>query len=159
MPRHLSRLQKSQTEYCPSCLDQTPFHPSCRTGSASSTGLAERSRPYCKQLLVHFNGFISHWLPISPTSARYATNGLHMTTNGACSPCFMWLIYGQLLLSTEDSVARIAQTGNDVSVFIQSLVHRAGVDAHVRIRVEDRLDALGCGDKNQEANILDALAA
>ena len=71
----------------------------------------------------------------------------------------MWLIYGQLLLSTEDSVARIAQTGNDVSVFIQSLVHRAGVDAHVRIRVENRLDALGCGDKNQEANILDALAA
>ena len=38
---------------------------------------------------------------------------------------------GARLLGAEDTVAGVAQAGNDVAVLVQMVVHRTGVDVHV----------------------------
>lgn len=51
-----------------------------------------------------------------------------------------------LLLGSEDPVARIAQTGDDIGVLVEPLVHRADEDVHVGMVAAHDGDALRRGD-------------
>ena len=67
-----------------------------------------------------------------------------MTAEGAASARKIRAL--RRLLRAEDAVAGVAETGDDVAVLVQALVHRAGVDLHVGVLVRQILDALGGGD-------------
>ena len=49
------------------------------------------------------------------------------------------------LLGAENTVARVAQAGNDVALFIEAFVQGTGVDVHIGIQLLNVLDALGSG--------------
>ena len=49
------------------------------------------------------------------------------------------------LLRAEDAVAGVAETGDDVAVFIEVIVEGGGVDFHIRVLVEHGLHAFGGG--------------
>ena len=58
-----------------------------------------------------------------------------------------------LLLSAEDSVARIAKTGNDISVIVEALVESCGVDLNVGVILDDLVYAFGCGNEAHECDV------
>ena len=57
------------------------------------------------------------------------------------------------LFRAEDPVARVAETGDDVTVFIEVFIHRTAVNVHIGVTLADALDALGCGNEVHETNI------
>ena len=54
-----------------------------------------------------------------------------------------------LLLGAEDLVAGIAETRKDITFLVQAFINGGCVDRHVRMGLEDFLDALGRGYQNQ----------
>ena len=60
------------------------------------------------------------------------------------------------LLGTKDSVARIAQTGNDVAVIVELLIDRADVDIDVGMILLNLGNALGRADQAHEADVFAA---
>ncbi len=61
-----------------------------------------------------------------------------------------------VLLGAVDTVAGVAQTGDDVAVLVQAGVLCADVDIHIRVCIVQSLDAFRCSDQADE---LDALCA
>ena len=57
------------------------------------------------------------------------------------------------LFGAKNSVAGIAQTRNDICVFVQAAVSRGNVDVYIRMRFLQNFDAFRCGDQAQEARI------
>ena len=67
------------------------------------------------------------------------------------------LLYNYLLLSAEDTVARIAHTGNDVVVFVQSLVLDTAVDVDIGVSLQKLVQSLGRSDDTHELDVLNAV--
>ena len=59
------------------------------------------------------------------------------------------------LFRSEQSVAGVAQTGDDVAVLVQSFVQRGGVDGHVGVRFVEGGYAFGRGDQAHKLNVFD----
>ena len=58
-----------------------------------------------------------------------------------------------------DTVAGIAQAGNDVGGLVEVVVDGAGIDMHIGIFLGQRLEALGGRDDAQHADVLDTALA
>lgn len=54
--------------------------------------------------------------------------------------------HGSSLFRAEDAVARITQTGNDVGVLVEALVHGGDVDVDIGMGCAHRLDSLRCSN-------------
>ena len=71
---------------------------------------------------------------------------------------FLYVRNKDVLFRTEDTVAGIAQTRNDIALIIQGIVEGCDVDADVGMVGIDLLDALGSRYQAHELNVLDALS-
>ena len=58
----------------------------------------------------------------------------------------------------ENLIARIAQAGDDVAVFVQMAVQRGGINRNVRVRFGNGLHAFGRGHQHQGLDVGAALA-
>ena len=61
------------------------------------------------------------------------------------------------LFRTEDTIAGITETGNDIALIIQGIVEGCNVDADVRMVGIDLLNTLGRGYQAHELDILNPL--
>ena len=62
--------------------------------------------------------------------------------------------YCTILLRAEDTVAGVAQAGDDVAVVVQLLVQGADIDVHIGVGLMQGLQALGRGHQADELNVL-----
>ena len=61
-----------------------------------------------------------------------------------------------LLFCAEQSVARIAETGKDISVLVKATVKRGNENVHVGVRFRNARNTLGCADDRHKLNVLTA---
>lgn len=56
------------------------------------------------------------------------------------------------LFRSENPVAGIAETGNDIAVIVEVAVNRGGVDDNIGVQLMQHFNALGSGNKAHQAN-------
>ena len=60
-------------------------------------------------------------------------------------------------LRAEDSVARVAKTGDDIAVVVEVIVQRGDKDVDIGVILLHALDAFGSADNAHELNVLHAV--